>query len=228
MTNISERLISIANYIESKDKIIDIGCDHALLDIYLVKNKNIKKIIASDIVEDAIVSARKTVEKYNLSNNIDLRCGNGLNVLNNNDVIDTIVMSGLGYNKIINILKDGNNKLNNINTIIVQSNTFPQKIRKYIVSIGYYIVDEKIIKENNIFYTIIFFKKGRKIYSNFNIRCGPILLKNKEKIYKDYIDLEIKTCKLLLKSIPNKYIVRRIKILIELQMLNKAKKHLIN
>ena len=39
---ISARLKSLAKYIDIKDKIIDIVCDHALLDIYLVKNK-IKK-----------------------------------------------------------------------------------------------------------------------------------------------------------------------------------------
>ena len=36
---ISNRLMRIASYVDKKDKLIDIGCDHALLDIYLVKNK---------------------------------------------------------------------------------------------------------------------------------------------------------------------------------------------
>ena len=36
---ISNRLKSIAGLIIDSDKVADIGCDHALLDIYLVKNK---------------------------------------------------------------------------------------------------------------------------------------------------------------------------------------------
>ena len=37
---ISNRLQSLVKYINKEDKIIDIGCDHALLDIYLSK-KNV-------------------------------------------------------------------------------------------------------------------------------------------------------------------------------------------
>ena len=37
---ISKRLKSLVKYINKENKIIDIGCDHALLDIYLIKNNN--------------------------------------------------------------------------------------------------------------------------------------------------------------------------------------------
>ena len=36
MNNLSDRLKSLTKYINKTDKVIDIGCDHALLDIYLV------------------------------------------------------------------------------------------------------------------------------------------------------------------------------------------------
>ena len=35
---ISKRLKSLAGLITLDDKVADIGCDHALLDIYMVKN----------------------------------------------------------------------------------------------------------------------------------------------------------------------------------------------
>ena len=49
MNKISRRLEAIASLVEDNKKIIDIGCDHALLDIYLIKNKKNLNIIASDI-----------------------------------------------------------------------------------------------------------------------------------------------------------------------------------
>ena len=36
---ISNRLKSLVKYIKKNDSLIDIGCDHALLDIYLTKNQ---------------------------------------------------------------------------------------------------------------------------------------------------------------------------------------------
>ena len=35
----SKRLLAIASLISKKDSLVDVGCDHAYLDIYLIKNK---------------------------------------------------------------------------------------------------------------------------------------------------------------------------------------------
>ena len=43
MIKLSLRLKKIAKYVDDYSNIVDIGCDHGLLDIYLVQtNKNIK------------------------------------------------------------------------------------------------------------------------------------------------------------------------------------------
>ena len=39
MNKISKRLELIASFIPENSKVIDIGCDHGLLDIYLYQNK---------------------------------------------------------------------------------------------------------------------------------------------------------------------------------------------
>ncbi len=226
MIKLSERLSLIASFVDKEDNIIDIGCDHALLDIYLVKKLSINKIIASDIVKEAIDSAKITINKYGIINNIDLRVGDGLNVLKEEDFIDTIIISGLGCYKIIKILKDNINVLKNVNKLIIQPNNLYGRLRKNVIKLGYYIEDEKIVKEKNIFYTIIVFKKGKKKYNKYQIKCGPILIKNKDKLLIEYINIEIKSLKLLLNCIPNKNIIRRIKINRELNILNKVKKHL--
>ena len=55
---ISERLKAISDFVDETDRVIDIGCDHAILDIYLCEiYKNIN-IIASDIHEGALNQAK--------------------------------------------------------------------------------------------------------------------------------------------------------------------------
>ena len=60
---INARLKKIGDLVEANSFCLDIGCDHALLDIYLVtQNKNIKAI-ASDIAEGPLEHARRNIKR---------------------------------------------------------------------------------------------------------------------------------------------------------------------
>ena len=60
---ISLKLKAIAFFIDKNDRVVDVGCDHAYLDIYLVKNGLCKNIIASDINENALNIAKNNIQK---------------------------------------------------------------------------------------------------------------------------------------------------------------------
>ena len=48
---LNKRLTTISAFIEDNSKVIDIGCDHGLLGIYLYQTKENVKVISSDINE---------------------------------------------------------------------------------------------------------------------------------------------------------------------------------
>ena len=156
MNKLSKRLEVVASFVNDNSKVIDIGCDHGLLSIYLVnKYKNVK-VIASDINENALSSAITNIKKEKLENRIETRLGSGLDVVKA-DEIDTIVIAGMGANTIVGILKYSTSKLSNVNDIIIQSNTDLYFLRKNITSLGYYIEDEILVEDKNIIYTVIKF-----------------------------------------------------------------------
>ena len=194
---ISKRLNVIASLVDS-NKIIDIGCDHALLDIYLT-NKGIN-CVAIDNKETVLDKARENIKKNNLLDKIKIICSNGLenyNVLGNENVI----IAGMGTNTILNILQ--NKEFNKINTLIIQSNNNLYELRKNVCKLGFYI-DKEIVIFDKKYYNIIRFKKGFKKYSYFDYYFG--LDMNYE--YKKYINNKIyKTYK----NIPFKNIVKKIK-----------------
>ncbi|MDE5889099.1 MAG: class I SAM-dependent methyltransferase, partial [Bacilli bacterium] len=75
MTKISKRLKAIAEFVSKKDSLVDVGCDHGLLSIYLVENECVKRVIASDINQNALNSAIKNIKIRNM--NIDTVLSDG-------------------------------------------------------------------------------------------------------------------------------------------------------
>ena len=227
MTNLklSNRLLKIASLVKNHDVIIDVGCDHALLDIYLTKNKIVKKEIATDITNGAINMALKNVSYYDCLN-VDVRLGDGLDTLKKEDKVSLIIMSGLGNQKIVSILNNNKEKICNVNELIIQSNTGYYELRKEVVKLGYFIEDEVLIKENNIIYVIIKFKKGKRRYSNKQLYFGPILLKNKDTLFKELISKDINKNKLILDNLPSKKVFKRLELNLKIKKLKKEIKEL--
>ncbi len=183
---IDERLKSLVKYVDKKDNIIDVGCDHALLDIYLVQNNITDSVIVSDISNNALQQGINNIKKYNLDDRIDVRCGNGLEVLNNEDDINTIIISGMGTNTILDILN--NNYLSKVNKLIIQSNKDYYLLRSEVTKLGFIISNEEVIVVNNKLYINIIFVRGNKKYSLNELKYGTKDMLNKEIYYKYLIN----------------------------------------
>ena len=75
--NLSKRLEAVATLVDIGTNVIDVGCDHAYLDIYLTLN-NENKCIATDINENALNMAKSNIKKYKLSKKIKTILTDGL------------------------------------------------------------------------------------------------------------------------------------------------------
>ena len=203
--NISNRLKTIADMIDSNYHVIDVGCDHALLDIYLTLNKKIK-CTAIDNKEKVIKYSKENIEKYNLTSKIELILNDGLENIKIHDD-DIIVLAGLGTKTILNIIAN-----KNIKHLIVQSNDDVYNLRYQLTKLNYKVIDEKIVYEKKKYYTIIKLEKGKAKYSKKELEYGPILLKEKNKVFDKYLIKRIDYFEKLLKQVPQKYIIRKLKI----------------
>lgn len=222
MNKLSPRLQAVADFITvDNTKIIDIGCDHAFLSIYLANKYKDVKIIASDVNKNALESAKNNIGKANLSDRIDIRLGNGLDVVETND-INTVIISGMGANTIVGILKYAKDKLTNVNNIIIQSNTDLTFLRKNLMNIGYYIEDETLVEDKKIIYTVIKFTKGKRKYNYKELYLGPILIRKNDYLFKKKNEKELLVLETILKNIGKGHylykqkIKKNIKILSEL------------
>jgi tRNA (adenine22-N1)-methyltransferase len=190
MIKLSDRLQSIANMVDEGSCLVDIGCDHGFLDIYLVQSKKYIKVIASDVNKNALSNAIKNIKKYKLDDTIKTVLSNGLDSIDV-DGLDTIVISGMGTHTIVGILYNNMKKLKNINTLIIQSNNDLDFLRYKVSKLGYKIVDEVLVSDANIIYTVIKFKKGFSFYTKKQLYFGPVLLKQKNDLFKKKNELEL-------------------------------------
>lgn len=220
MNKLSKRLTAVASFVTDNCKVIDIGCDHGLLSIYLAqKYKNIQ-LIASDINKSALSSAIKNIKASGCEDCIETRLGRGLDVVEAED-IDTIILSGMGSNTIVGILKYDRPKLKNVGTIITQSNTDMYFLRKNITKIGYYIEDELLVEDKDIIYTVIKFKKGKRRYTYKELYLGPILLKKNDSLFQKKNAKELTTLKMIIQNIQTGHYMYRLKIKRNIKILEK-------
>lgn len=216
---LSKRLDCVASLIEDNRSIMDIGCDHAFLSIFIALNKNPKKVIASDNKKGPLVGAKENVDKYKVSDKVIVKLGDGVNPIEED--IDTIVVSGMGGMNIVGILKYKTNLFKNVDTIILSPNTDSSFVRYEICKLGFYIDNEKLVKDNKIIYPIIRFKRGKRHYKKIDYILGPILLKKKEELFIEYLKKEKETKEKILSVLPKKYILKRIQLKKELKEINK-------
>lgn len=203
---LSKRLLTVASFVPDNSNLIDVGCDHALLDIYLMKNLKNIKILATDINENPLKIARNNIEKYNLQDKIELKQMNGIE--NIPSFIDTIVISGMGGILITDILKK--EKLKNVKTIILAPNNEFTKVRCHLKKINFYIEKEQLIIDDKKTYLILLLKKGKR---ETNPYFGTLKNNNLETIY--YYTNILNTNLKILKNLPRKYLFKRIKLKLE-------------
>ncbi len=207
---ISKRIKELASIIPDSNRVIDVGCDHALLDIYLAKKCSNTKFLATDISENAINCALKNIEENNLESRISTLVTDGLDGISIN-LDDFIVICGMGTNTIKHILKP---RLGEINNILIQTNRDFEELREFMFENGFRIKNEKIIHDK-LYYVVMLFEKGEFKYTNLDLWLGPIIKNSKNDSYFEFL---LKNYKKILPGIPDndlkkKEVIEKINIL---------------
>lgn len=180
---LSERLTTVASFVRENTILADIGSDHAYLPCFLVHEGVITKAIAGEVVKGPFESAQKQVISEGLQQNIDVRFGNGLEVISDEDNVQTVTIAGMGGPLIASILESGKGKLSKVDTLILQPNIHAKAIREWAVQEQWKIEQEVILEEHDKIYEILVLKKGSMKLSEKELLVGPILSKEKSPVY---------------------------------------------
>ena len=197
---LSKRLQQVADTVKKSNIIADIGTDHAYIPIYLVKKGIAERAVAADISAGSCKKAQLNINNNYLSNLINVRCGNGLEVIDKSESIDTIIIAGMGGLMTISVLESNKEIVNKAKQLVLQPQRDIDKVRRYIHSIGFKIKNENMLIDGDKFYNIIDGEKGTEEYSDIEYLFGKCLISSKSAILKEYVEIELNKLLKVLKN----------------------------
>ncbi|MFV0424663.1 MAG: tRNA (adenine(22)-N(1))-methyltransferase [Bacilli bacterium] len=172
---VTRRIQEIINFSKSGKRVCDIGCDHGLVGISLIKDYNIEYVIFSDIVSAPLQNAIDNVKEYEIDCSIvDFRVGDGLTTIKVGEV-DTVVITGMGGKTIVDILANNIEKTRSYETFILQPTNGEKLLRKWLCENSFVINDETLIEESNVFYETFLISKGKSILSEQELTFGKYI-----------------------------------------------------
>lgn len=154
MIELSKRMQSVADMIQPCDAVGDIGCDHAFVSIYLVEQHRAKRVIASDVRRGPIAIAKRNIEAMNLSDQIEIRMGDGLDTIVP-DEVNAVVLAGMGGMLMIDILERGEEVVTRCDQLVLQPQSDIEKVRRYLAEKGYHLADEQMLIDAGKYYNLL-------------------------------------------------------------------------
>lgn len=185
---LSERLIKITEFVDGASVLADIGTDHGYVPVYCVQKELCSSAIACDINEGPLCAAREHIEGSGLSNKITTRLSDGLDALGKGEA-DTIVIAGMGGFLIRDILTHGADVICDDTRLILQPMVAGKELREYLAGNGFQIVTEKLAREEDKFYNIIYAKKGTSPLTERELILGKGI--EDDENFGDYVTFNV-------------------------------------
>ncbi len=184
---LAKRLAAVARHVPPGAAVADIGTDHAYLPLYLVRKGIACRVIAGEVNPGPYEAARSAVRAGRVANRIDLRMGDGLQVVAPGEV-DVVVVAGMGGRTITDILSAGRLVLARVRRLILQPMGDLAEVRRWLVDNGWRLADEEMVCEQGRYYVIIVAEPGReKVEDEFLLEVGPRLLEKRDATLQSYL-----------------------------------------
>lgn len=157
---LSKRLTAAAEHIRPDKKAVDVGTDHAYLPVYLVLTEKTKQCLAVDIGAGPLENARKTVEKYALSDRIALRISDGLQNVFPQEAED-ISVCGMGGTLMTKILSECAWLQKEDMHLVLQPQSHVWEVRAFLLQNGFRTDYESVLEDaGKLYITISAFYDG--------------------------------------------------------------------
>ena len=148
---LSERLESIIELVPRGEICADIGCDHGFTSIELIARNISPSVIASDLRDGPLASARENVRNAGLEDKISLRISDGFDAYKPGEVT-TAVIAGMGGVLIKDMLIKGKECVMKMGAFVVQPQSNIPEFRNFLRLNGYEIEKNAVVLDAGKYY----------------------------------------------------------------------------
>lgn len=194
---LSRRLSALADMVTRGNTVVDVGCDHGFLSIYLVRSHISPYVLAMDVREGPLSAAKSHVDEYQLGDYIETRLSDGLREYRAGEA-RSLVCAGMGGPLMQRLLTDSRDKARSLQELILQPQSELKAFRRFLREEGYRLLDENILLEEGKYYFLMKAcyegnYKGKAEAENPQIpealaeRFGGFLLQRREPVLLGYL-----------------------------------------
>ena len=150
---ISQRLLACAAFVNPGDRVADVGCDHGYLGIYLLERNIARSVIAADLREGPLQSARDNARVYGTEQKMEFILSDGVQALPRD--FDTMVCAGMGAETMISILEGAPWLRDSRYRLILQCQFKSHLLRRYLSETGFELREERVLRDGRFLYTVM-------------------------------------------------------------------------
>ena len=160
----SLRLNSLSSYYQDSHSVWDIGCDHGLLGLSFLFNKDVHAVHLVDPSIDVIeVLKKKLIDAYiTIPDKIIIHHKKGQEIILNPES-KTVFIAGMGGKEIGEILQSLEHQLGPLDRVVISPHRWIFELRSLLSHSSFRLFDEAVVKENNQFYQLICLKRDQQL-----------------------------------------------------------------
>lgn len=196
---LSKRLKMLADMVTKGNRVVDIGCDHAYLSIYLVEQGVSPCALAMDVRKGPLSAAEEHIQLCGVSDRIKTRLSDGLQEYLPGEA-DTCICAGMGGPLMEKILTDSAAKVASLKELILQPQSEIREFRVFLRKNGFLLLEERSMFEDGKFYFAMKVvpgsgeRLGEKSDQDLFDAYGEYLLKARDPVLKIYLEKQKSDC----------------------------------
>ena len=178
----SKRIEKLVELFPGARSVADIGCDHGYTSILLAKAGKAEKIIACDIGQAPLESAKKNILREGLTDRIECRLGDGLEPIKSFEA-ESVLISGMGGPLITEILEK---RIEEFSFAVLSPQSDFANFRRFLFD-RMDILKEEYLEEGGKFYRLFLAGKKRDLHK---VKKEPGEIEEEKRFRKSTVEWE--------------------------------------